>query len=205
MATDIILEMAARMNPLHGLNPYEEASIEEASIEQPYEDPFVNQTGLYVDTTILKDMQRVQLAISQTIEQWPKEKPPIHFISVYARPSKVTAWKTHLDGTHTQLSRQVVEIDKPSQNPAVQITADAIHHLLIHRIGHVAVICDNRAIGTLFRKIQEISHPDNGHRPAFTSVEVLKPEPTTQSIFDMLNPGPETPIRNISRLRRGQR
>ena len=202
MATDIILEMAARMNPLHVQDPYEETPVESLHTE-----PSVHQTGLYVDTTIQKDVHQVQLAISKTIEQWPEEKPPIHFITVYARPSRVKTWKTHLDGTHTELYRQVVEIDKPSQNPAVQITADAIHHLLIDRIGHVAVICDKLAIGTLFRKIQEINPTDNGHWPAFTSVEVKKPEPpesTPQSIFEMLNPRPVPPIRNIRRLRRGQ-
>ena len=205
MATDIILEMAARMNPLHGQDPYEETPVESL-----YEDLSGQGTGLYVDTTILSGLHQVQLAISQTIEQWPEEKPPIHFITVYARPTKVEAWKSYLHGTHTKLGRQVVEIDKPSQNPAVQITADAIHHLLIQRIGHVAVICDKLAIGTLFRKIQEISPPDNGRWPAFTSVEVQKPEPpeppepTPQSIFDMLHPGPPPPIRNIRRLRRGK-
>ena len=151
MATDMILEMAARMNPLHELDPYEEASI-----EQLYADLPVHQTVLYVDTTILKDIRQVQRAISQTLEQWPEEKPPIHFISVYARPSKVTAWKTHLDGTHTELHREVAEIDKPSQNPTMQITADAIHHLLIHRVAHVAVICDKLAIGTLFSRIVQV-------------------------------------------------
>ena len=132
--------------------------------------------GLYYDVKTSGDFnKKASTLITLIAEQWDRtSRKPLFQIHIYSptmnQPTfpAMTTWQDLLLSSHTDhtpkqemflrtLGKGVIHNYRTTDNAAMAMAADAIHHYATRQVDHIAIMSrENEAANTIFQKIAEI-------------------------------------------------
>lgn len=144
-------------------------------------------SGLYVDMENLQGQDFAQRFLTNLVQNWPSDVPPLGIVRLYVRADTQVLWEMWMESQFADVGVSVRGIQHFSKNASknsadIALALDAVCDLMTGSVQHIVVVSDDSDFAALFGKVRELGRQAHSDETPFLWIMTNRDQTRSQVV-----------------------